>query len=99
MENIKLVINEKSEYHLNNLEKYHIRLEKKNMINTNTSINGFKSVISNIFEYIFQQFNSINIYFQNHYELVKKINNIENRLDILESQLNSGETVFDCKIF
>ena len=99
MENIKLEINEKSEYHLNNLEKYNIKLEKKNMVNTNRNINGFKYIISNIFEYIFQQFNSINMYFQNHHDLVKKINSIENRLDMLESQYNSCDTVLDCKIF
>ena len=98
MENIKLIINEKSEYHLNNLNKYNINLDKKDMVSTNNNIKGFKNIISNIFQYIFQQFNSINIYFQNHHDLVKKINNMENRLDLLESQLNSGDT-FDCNIF
>ena len=98
MENIKLIINEKSEYHLNNLNKYHINLDKKNMVSTNNNINGFKNIINNIFQYIFQQFNNINIYFQNHHDLVKKINSMENRLDLLESQLNSDDT-FDCNIF
>ena len=98
MENIKLIINEKSEYHLNNLNKYHINLDKKNMVSTNNNINGFKNIINNIFQYIFQQFNNINIYFQNHHDLVKKINSMENRLDLLESKLNSDDT-FDCNIF
>ena len=96
MENIKLSINEKSDYLADQLDKYEIILDKRKIEKYNIDVNYFKKLIGNIFSYIFKQLSDISSYFNNDKHLLKRIESIESRLDSLEGQLESNDSFFDC---